>query len=52
MEEPINNSKGFGGVMRVGPVGFFWNDSNQYTFLHTEFLSPWCNIYVKSYVHI
>lgn len=29
MEEPINNSKGCGGVMRVAPCGLFFDDPNE-----------------------
>ena len=28
IEEPINNSKGCGGVMRVAPIGLYFNDKN------------------------
>lgn len=29
MEEPINNSKGCGGIMRVAPIGLYFNDRRQ-----------------------
>jgi len=29
MEEPLNDSKGCGGVMRMAPVGLFFGDANQ-----------------------
>lgn len=32
MEEPLNDSKGCGGVMRVAPVGLFLHDDPEYAF--------------------
>ena len=29
MEEPVNNSKGCGGIMRVAPIGLYFNDRRQ-----------------------
>ena len=34
IERPLNNSKGCGGIMRVAPLGLFFNDSPEDAFKH------------------